>query len=362
MNENARLDAAILRRDRKPGFILFDEIDPASRKEWLVKGLLGVAEASAVYGAPGAAKSAMVEDMGLHIAAGRAWHGRDVRQGAVVYLALERAKLVERRALAFKAKHGLSGLPFAIMSGVYDLRTAEAVNTLVTGIRGVEEATGLPVVLVIIDTLSRALCGGDENSPKDMGAIVAALSRLQVETRAHIMAIHHLPQNGEERLRGHGALLGAMDTTIHVEKLASGLRRATVAKANDSEEGESAAFNLETVTIAEDTTAPVVIEADPLDIPATRPKRKVPDRARLALEALTECELSKGIAAPASLELPGEVSRVVKVDDWKAELLSRRVLDPDAPNPRTDFNRVTSQLSARSLIGIRDGFVWPVST
>jgi hypothetical protein len=36
-------------------------------------------------------------------------------------------------------------------------------------VRQVEEDTGEIVVLIVIDTLSRALCGGDENSPKDMG-------------------------------------------------------------------------------------------------------------------------------------------------------------------------------------------------
>jgi RecA-family ATPase len=117
--------------------------------------------------------------------------------------------------------------------------------------------------LIVIDTISRALCGGDENSPKDMGAIVAATSRLQAETKAHVLWVHHMPQDGAERLRGHGALLGAMDTTVHVAKTAN-QRTATVVKSNDAEEGESIAFTLESVTIGQDTTAPVVIPADPI--------------------------------------------------------------------------------------------------
>jgi hypothetical protein len=70
-----------------------------------------------------------------------------------------------------------------------------------------------------------------------------------------------MPQDGAERLRGHGASLGAMDTTVLVSKSAN-LRTPTVVKSNDAEEGETITFTLESVTIGPDTNAPVVIPAD----------------------------------------------------------------------------------------------------
>ena len=75
-----------------------------------------------------------------------------------------------------------------------------------------------------------------------------------------------MPQDGAEKLRGHGALLGAMDTTVHVAKNGS-VRTATVVKANDSEEGAQITFTLESVTVGVDadvgqTTAPIVCLAD----------------------------------------------------------------------------------------------------
>ena len=127
---NADLDRLTLRHDRKHPFILYGELSATSSKQWLVRELLGEAEASAVYGAPGSGKSALVEDMALHIAAGREWHGRAVHKGTVVYVALERRKLVERRAIAFRIKHEIEELPFAIVGGIYDLRDARAVETI----------------------------------------------------------------------------------------------------------------------------------------------------------------------------------------------------------------------------------------
>jgi hypothetical protein len=148
------------------------------------------------------------------------------------------------------------------MGGVLDFRIAQTATTIAGIVEQVEKATDRKVVWVIIDTISRALAGGDENSSKDMGAIVTTTARLQEATGAHVQWVHHVPIDGGERLRGHGALLGALDTTINVEKLASGIRAATVIKANDSEEGERIAFTLESVEIGPETTAPVVVPAE----------------------------------------------------------------------------------------------------
>ena len=219
----------------KRAFVMYSELSDSDNKLWLVHGLFGRGEASAVYGQPGCGKSVLVEDMALHIAAGREWHGKAVQRGAVVYVALERKKLVERRARAFRKKHGLEDLPFAIVGGVYDFRIPATAAWLADICDQVTKLTGEKVVLIVIDTLSRALAGGDENSPKDMGAIVNATAHIQEKTDGHVLWVHHMPHDGD-RMRGHGALLGAMDTTLHVIKSASG-RSATVVKANDSGRG-----------------------------------------------------------------------------------------------------------------------------
>jgi hypothetical protein len=358
--ENRALDDVTSRHDRKGRFVLFSELEVSSHKSWLIHKFLGAGEASALYGKPGDGKSVLAEDLGLHVAAGRKWHGREVKQGAVLLVALERRKLVERRAIAFRKKHNLTGLPFAIVGGVYDFRDARTAEWLAEVVGEVEEATGQPVVLIILDTLSRALCGGDENSPKDMGAIVNATSILQERTKAHVLWVHHMPLDGGERLRGHGALLGALDTTVHVTK-AGTVRTATVAKANDSEEGERIAFTLDSVVIGRDgetdTTAPIVVPVEGSAAAAPQKTRKLSDRNKLALAALAETVLNCGKPAPASFQLPLGI-RIVAADDWREELFRRGVIERSAPNPRQDFKRIREALAARNRIGQREGYVW----
>lgn len=284
--ENSALDRLAARAERKRQFVLLDELEASSSKSWLVDKMLGVGEMSAIYGPPGCGKGVIVEDLALHITAGIEWHGRPVTRGAVVYVALERRQLVVRRAIGWRIKHDLRSLPFAIVGGVYDFRSPAVPQQIADICRQVEEATGEQVVLVIVDTVSRALAGGDENSPKDMGALVTSIAQLQERTKAHVLLVHHIPHDSE-RLRGHGALLGAVDTTISVTN-SGGVRAAKVVKANDSEEGEGITFTIESIEIGADgTTAGIAVPSQSAPAKAS-PDAKLSTNQRVMFRLLCE--------------------------------------------------------------------------
>jgi hypothetical protein len=358
---NDELDAQVIKLDRKRFFVLFRDLEDASTKQWLVHNFLGDGEASAMYGKPGDGKSVLAEDLALHVAAGWPWHRRAVKKGAVVYIALERRKLVERRAIAFRKKHGLTDLPFAIVGGVHDFRDPRTAARIADIVAEVEAATETEVVLIVIDTLARALCGGDENSPKDMGAIVNATGILHARTLAHVLWVHHMPIDGGERMRGHGALLAALDTTIFVVK-ADTIRTATVIKANDSEEGETIAFTLESVTIGQDadgniTTAPVVM---PVEGSAPRhPKAgRLPKAAQIALRALDEAIDEQGKPAPASNHVPHGV-KVVSVSAWRQQAYRRGISTSEEERAKQlAFKRASEHLICVGRVAAWDGQVW----
>jgi hypothetical protein len=284
-------------------------------------------------------------------------------QGGALIVAAERAALVHRRLAAFREHHGLedASIPLAVLSGSFDLVGGKfsAAGIIECAKRLVDESES-KVALIVIDTLNRSMAGGDENSAKDMGALVASLSAIQEATGAHILVTHHTPHT-ESRLRGHGALLGACDTTIKIEK--GDLRTATVEKQNDGPEGERVGFNLQTVELGRDpetgdvTEAPVVVPIDG-ELPSAHSARRMSPRDKRAKDALAEILASKGKAKPAGIDAP--VSRVIALDEWKQELLAQGVIEADDANPRATFQRIKNQLAARQIIGERNAHVWLV--
>jgi hypothetical protein len=345
-----------------PRFVLFDQMENIP-KAWLVEDFLGVGEMSCWYGEPGSGKSVLAEDFGLHIAGQfPQWLNREINtHGAVIYIALERPNLVKRRALALKIKHKVHGLPFAIVSEVHDFRSPKTATLMLEIVAEVEKATGEKVVLIILDTISRALCGGDENSPKDMGALINTIASIQAATGAHLL--HHVPHDGE-RMRGHGSLLAATDTTAFVQKN-NGVRTATVIKAKDSDEGERVVFTLESIELAgvcrKVSTAPVVVGCPDAPVSGARNgARKLNANQRRFLDIVT----TASIDAPADVKGVATVpSGVVAVDRdmLKKYLVSKGwIEETDSNGSRATISNMINGLPGKKVIGATKQHVWVI--
>ena len=64
-------------------------------------------------------------------------------------------------------------IPVAIVDDMIDLRTGDIhTSRVIATAKALAELVDVRVVLIIIDTLNRALAGGDENSSADMGRVV----------------------------------------------------------------------------------------------------------------------------------------------------------------------------------------------
>jgi hypothetical protein len=339
----------------------FCDMGATSKKRWLVHHLLAVGETSVFYGEPGSGKSVLAEDIGLHVAGGMDWYSRPVKQAAVLYIALERSNVVARRALAFAREHDLehARLPFAMVRGPLDFRDPKVAGLIVATITDLSNRYGCEAGMIIVDTVSRALCGGDENSPKDMGALIANLASVQGGIDVHLLLTHHQAAE-KERMRGHGALLGAVDTTVHVTKSAAG-RLAEVIKSSDHEEGQSVAFGLKSVTVDHDehgdpVTAPVVIEQVVSVSPGQ--KAKLSPAAKTALNALQEAIDDLGAIPPASSHIP-PLTKAVTMDQWRNHAYRRCVSGSSKPRAKQQaFSRAVEQLQELKAIGIWEPHVW----
>jgi AAA domain-containing protein len=215
----------------------------------LIDGLLDDGAMSVLYGDSNSGKTFIALDMAFHVATGAPWNNRAVKRGLVIYVAAEGGTRIRKRLAALKRHHSGEPMPlFALVRYPIDLRSSDAnLKELIALIAAAENEIGERCVWVIVDTLSRALAGGDENSPVDMGRIVSAADAIRDATSAHFSFVHHTGKDAARGARGHSLLRAATDTEIEVTTGA-----VSVTKQRDMESDFALGFQLCDISIGED--------------------------------------------------------------------------------------------------------------
>src|SRR5262249_689966 len=187
--------------------------------------------------------------------------------------------------------------------------------------------TGRPVA-VVLDTLNRSL-EGSESDDKDMGAYIRAGDAVREAFGCAVIIVHHCGIEGSGR-GGHSSRSGAVDAQLEVRRDATGNVLVTVEWMKDGPEGETIVSRLEQVEVGQDNdgdliTSCVVVPVEGAVAPQPTATRKLSDKQRLGLDALTECAAIAGTPAPATFELPQGIV-CVRADDWRAELHRRGII------------------------------------
>ncbi len=258
--------------------LLYRDVKPSLNAADFVERLLLDEAMSVIYGESGCGKTFLALDLALHVAAGCPWFGRAVEKGAVLYLALEGQHGIVNRIAAFKKlNHDCEDLPLAVVPVAVNLLDPTAdTSRVIAAAKAAAGTLRLPVRLVVVDTLSRALAGGNENSSEDMGALVRNGDRIRQTVKAHVQYVHHSGKVQALGARGHSLLRAATDTEIEVSRDEErGESVARVTKQRELElEGEFG-FRLDRVTLGQDrrgkaVTSCVVVplERSPLDPPS----------------------------------------------------------------------------------------------
>lgn len=222
-----------------------DEIKPVLDRPYLVKGWLDRGAVSVCYGAANTGKSFWAIDLAHHVFMGERWAGHRVAQGNVLYIAAEGGALFANRLAARKAR-------FAVLRGnaVLAGRQSEA-GPLAEALESMAGVNG-DYHLIVVDTLSRVMGGGDENTAPDVAALMHGIDQLADRTGAHVMLIHHSGKDAGKGARGHSSLRAAVDTEI--ELTADGERRiARATKQRDMAGGAEMAFTLKQVELGRDS-------------------------------------------------------------------------------------------------------------
>lgn len=211
----------------------------------LIKGLLDQQAMTVLYGESNVGKTFIALDIAYHIWTGVDYDGMRTTQGDVIYIAAEGGTGILKRVRALAVQRNPTRKEgFHILRSQVNLLDPTAdLGDLVAAINGACERPAL----IVVDTLSRVLAGGDENSSTDMGALVRNLDAIREKTTAHVMVIHHTGKDKAKGARGHSLLRAATDTEIEVT---DGF--VTVTKQRDLEKSWSTGFKLRQVPLGFD--------------------------------------------------------------------------------------------------------------
>ena len=342
----------------------FDDIKPVLEAKDFVQGVLIEEGAVVVYGQSNAGKTFWATDLALHVAAGDPWGKRRVEKSGVVYCVLEGGNGFRNRVSAWKASRGLeaTSLPFvAIPSGLNLLSPDGDTSRLIAAIKAAAAMISVPVRLVVIDTLARAMAGGNENASEDMGALVVNMDAIRTATKACVMFIHHSGKDQAKGARGHSSLQAAIDTEIEVVAEDGSAKTATVVKQREMRKGDVFPFTLRVIELGANqhgeavTTCLVDYGENQAPGGATDRSRRLKGHTKRALEVLADLVNTSGQAGHA-----GTPAGALSVPDkWWRERFYERAMPGAEPEARKKaFQRASTDLLNAHAVGFDNGRVW----
>ena len=181
--------------------------------KWIVDDYIEADSLAQVFGDPGGGKSFVSIDIACCVATGTAWHGHEVQQGAVFYIAGEGHNGLARRFKSWCLGNGVSlkDVPLFTSHRAAQLYDATEAALVAESIKQLSAQCGQIPSMIVIDTLARNM-GGDENSTQDMNSFIQHLDTyLRQDYRCCVLVVHHSGAMDKDRSRGSTALKGALD-------------------------------------------------------------------------------------------------------------------------------------------------------
>lgn len=329
----------------------FSRVDSLELAEiqWIVDDYIESDSLAQVFGDPGGGKSFVSIDIACCIATGTPWHGHEVKQGAVFYVAGEGHNGLARRfhAWALGNQVSLQGVPLYKSHRAAQLYDATEAAIVANSIKKLSEDAGCKPSMVIIDTLARNM-GGDENSTEDMNAFIQHLDTyLRQPYKCCVLVVHHSGAMDKDRSRGSTALRGALDAEYRCQlDQSSKMIQFESKKMKDAELPQSKAFTITQVDLPLfDKRGEAVKGAYLTTVDISGLMEKVNKKAeflgknqRIALNALVSLEYQN-----AQLVAAGDLPLPIDNDAWRITCGERDL-------PRTRYAEARDALLAKNMV------------
>lgn len=221
-------------------------------QRWLVDEIIPANSFGILYGPSEAFKSFVTLDIAACIATGTHWHNASCDSpGLVIYVASEDPGGIEMRKHAWKIRYGVDDFScLTVYRQPVIFTSPTEVRQFIDLSKRHAEAIGMPIKMIVIDTLAMSY-QGDENSSQDMSAFIHGCKQVMVELDCGVMAVHHTGKDTERGARGSSALKGAADFMIRVAREDSGklVNKVMCDKAKNTARFKDRMFKMEPVEL-----------------------------------------------------------------------------------------------------------------
>ena len=199
-------------------FVDREGMDHIPPPKWLISNFLTADGFAMLYGPPGSAKTFVALDIALSVATGFPnegnWHTGDT--GPVLFCAGEGRTGIKKRVKAWEDLHwGGEKTPFVLVDPVPTVN--ESAEGFAFFIEGCKALSPIGYKLIVIDTVSRALQGENENESKTATAFTRMVQAMQQEFDCCVLVLHHSGKDGGAE-RGSSAFRGDIDTLVRIDR------------------------------------------------------------------------------------------------------------------------------------------------
>ncbi len=202
-------------------FIFADEIEEIQSAPQRIQDYVEDAGITLLYAKKDMLKSFLAIDWALSIASGLGWHGFEVKQGAVAYIAGEGNEGLKRRSKAWAIHHNVNLKTLPIALSRFPMQVLDRANILEWAdyIQAVADKYQQAIGLVVIDTLATNFGPGEENSSTDMARFLAHL-KIHIQSRFNcaVLVVHHTGKDESKGGRGGYAIEANSDAVFELKR------------------------------------------------------------------------------------------------------------------------------------------------